>query len=50
MGAYGQRLYVFPDDDVVVVLFGSHPEPIAALIDPPHRRAFVALIAALGTS
>ena len=49
MGAYGQRLYVFPDDDVVVVLFGSHPQPIAALIDPPHRRAFVALIAALGT-
>ena len=47
MGAFGQRLYVFPDADMVVVMFGSHPEPIAALIDPQHRRAFSALIAAL---
>lgn len=48
MGAYGQRLYVFPDDDMVVVIFGSHPQPIAALIDPSHQRAFKALIKALG--
>ncbi|MBP6105042.1 MAG: serine hydrolase [Steroidobacteraceae bacterium] len=48
MGAYGQRLYVFPDDEMVVVMFGSHPQPIAALIDPSHQRAFVALIDALG--
>lgn len=47
MGAYGQRLYVFPDDDLVVVMFGSHPQPIAALIDPTHQRAFAALIDAL---
>jgi CubicO group peptidase (beta-lactamase class C family) len=25
MGAYGQRLYVFPDAQMVVVMFGSHP-------------------------
>ena len=48
MGAYGQRLYVFPDADMVVVMFGSHPQPIAAMIDPSHQRAFVALIDALG--
>ncbi len=48
MGAFGQRLYVFPDADMVVVMFGSHPEPIAALIDPQQRRAFAALIDALG--
>ena len=48
MGAFGQRLYVFPDADMVVVIFGSHPEPIAALIDPSHQRAFEALIKALG--
>jgi CubicO group peptidase (beta-lactamase class C family) len=47
MGAYGQRLFVFPDDDVVVVMFGSHPKPIASLIDPSHQRAFKALIAQL---
>jgi len=35
---------VFPDADLVVALFGSHPLPIAALIDPLHLRAFDALI------
>ena len=35
MGAYGQRLYVFPDDELVVVLLSSHPQPIAALVDGP---------------
>lgn len=44
MGAFGQRLYVFPDAELVVVLFGSHPKPVAALVDPHHRRAFTALI------
>lgn len=47
MGAFGQRLYVFPDSDVVIVVFGSHPEPIAALIDTQHQRAFAALIKTL---
>jgi CubicO group peptidase (beta-lactamase class C family) len=44
MGAFGQRLYVFPDHELVVVLFGSHPQPVAALVDIPHQRAFAALI------
>lgn len=44
IGANGQRLYVFPDAELVVALFGSQPEPIAELIDPLHRRAFDALI------
>ncbi len=44
IGAFGQRLYVFPDADLVVALFGSQPQPIAALIDPQHLRAFDALI------
>jgi CubicO group peptidase (beta-lactamase class C family) len=48
MGAYGQRLYVFPDHEMVVVMFGSHPQPIAAMIDPAHRSAFTALITMLG--
>ena len=43
-GAYGQRLYVFPDNDLVVVMLGSHPQPVAALMDIPHHRAFAALI------
>lgn len=47
MGAYGQRLYVFPDHETVVVMFGSHPRPVASLVDIPHRRAFDALLAKL---
>jgi hypothetical protein len=50
MGAYGQRLYVFPDHEMVVVMFGSHPQPIAAMIDPSHFRAFEALIKLLGST
>jgi CubicO group peptidase (beta-lactamase class C family) len=50
MGAYGQRLYVFPDDELVVVLLSSHPQPIAALVDPSHARAFAALIDLLGST
>jgi CubicO group peptidase (beta-lactamase class C family) len=46
-GAFGQRLYVFPDAEMVVAIFGSHPQPNAALLDPFHRRAFAALIARL---
>ena len=44
MGAFGQRLFVFPEAEMVVVVFGSHPQPIAALVDPSHQRAFTALI------
>jgi CubicO group peptidase (beta-lactamase class C family) len=44
MGAFGQRLFVFPDNEMVVVLFGSHPQPVSSLIDPHHERAFTALI------
>ena len=44
IGACGQRLYVFPDAELVVALFSSQPQPIASLIDPLHRRAFDALI------
>jgi hypothetical protein len=43
MGAYGQRLYVFPDDEMVVVLLSSHPQPIAALVDGPQTRALKVL-------
>jgi hypothetical protein len=32
------------------VLFGSHPQPIAALVDPPHQRAFAALAALLASA
>lgn len=44
MGAYGQRLFVFPDHELVVVMFGSHLRPVAALVDGHHQRAFLALI------
>lgn len=47
MGAYGQRLYVFPDDDLVVVLLSSHPQPIAALVDVPQLVALRRLTEAL---
>ncbi len=47
MGAFGQRLYVFPDHDTVIVMFGSHPQPVASLVDVPRHRAFDALLARL---
>lgn len=47
MGAFGQRLYVFPDAELVVALFSSHPSTVAAQIDPAQHRAFAALIAQL---
>jgi CubicO group peptidase (beta-lactamase class C family) len=43
MGAFGQRLFVLPDDNMVVVLFGSHPKPVASLIDGPQLRAIQVL-------
>ena len=50
MGAFGQRLYVFPDHDTVIVMFGSHPKPVAALVDVPRHRAFGPLLARLQAS
>jgi CubicO group peptidase (beta-lactamase class C family) len=47
MGAFGQRLFVLPDDDMVVVLLSSHPKPIASLIDVPQFRALQVLTAKL---
>jgi CubicO group peptidase (beta-lactamase class C family) len=44
MGAFGQRLFVLPDDDMVVVVLGSHPQPVASLIDIPQQRAIKALV------
>lgn len=49
MGAYGQRLFVFPDDELVVVLLSSHPQPVAALIDRPQLEALRRLTAYLRT-
>lgn len=49
MGAYGQRIFVLPEADMVVVLLSSHPQPVAALIDPSHQRALAALAAFLPT-
>ena len=42
-GAFGQRLFVLPDDDMVVVLFSSHPSPLSSVIDPVHFSALDAL-------
>lgn len=42
-GAFGQRLMVAPEDELVLVLFSSHPSPLAAAIDPLHFRALEAL-------
>lgn len=47
MGAYGQRLYVFPDDELVVVLLSSHPQPIALLVDKPQLTALKRLTESL---
>ncbi|RFO94981.1 6-aminohexanoate hydrolase [Rhodoferax lacus] len=47
MGAFGQRLFVLPDDDMVVVLVGSHPQPVASLVDAPQFRAIQMLTAHL---
>lgn len=33
MGAFGQRLFVCPEHNAVLVFFGSHPQPVAARID-----------------
>jgi len=42
-GAFGQRLVVLPDDDLVLVLFGSHPNPMAGVVDPLMQSAFSVL-------
>ncbi|MBL0150794.1 MAG: serine hydrolase [Ideonella sp.] len=47
MGAFGQRIVVLPEAEIVVVLLGSHPQPVSALIDPSQVRAFAALDALL---
>jgi CubicO group peptidase (beta-lactamase class C family) len=44
MGAYGQRLYVYPDDETVIVTLASHPLPVAARIDDVQRQGFEALL------
>lgn len=49
MGAYGQRVFVLPEHELVVVLLSSHPQPIAALIDPALQRALAALATLLAT-
>lgn len=49
-GAFGQMLYVYPDDDVVVVKLSSHPNPVSATTDPIHQRAMAALLAHLRAS
>ncbi|MBU6258019.1 MAG: serine hydrolase [Burkholderiales bacterium] len=46
-GAFGQMLYVFPDHELVIVKYGSHPNPVTAVVDPIHQRAFAVLIAEL---
>jgi hypothetical protein len=46
-GAFGQRLVVLPDDDLVIVVFGSHPDPMAGVADPLMQSAFSVLAAHL---
>ncbi|MBL0123047.1 MAG: serine hydrolase [Betaproteobacteria bacterium] len=43
-GAFGQLLYVFPEHDLVIAKFGSHPNPLSSVTDPVHFQAFAALI------
>ena len=42
-----QRLYVYPDHGAVIVLFASHPLPVAVQVEEPHRRGIAALLARL---
>jgi hypothetical protein len=42
-------LYVFPEAETVVVKLSSHPNPISAVTDRVHQRAFAALINHLQT-
>lgn len=49
LGAFGQMLYVFPEAETVVVKLSSHPNPISAVTDRVHQRAFAALINHLQT-
>jgi CubicO group peptidase (beta-lactamase class C family) len=49
LGAFGQMLYVFPEHDVVIVKLSSHPNPLSAVTDPLHQRAFAAALALLAS-
>lgn len=45
IGAFNQRLMVFPDDGLVVVLFSSHPRPTAAPeLELPLHNAVLAMV------
>jgi hypothetical protein len=44
IGAFGQSLYIYPEHDLVLVKFGSHPSPLASEVDPIHHHAHAALI------
>lgn len=44
LGAFGQMLYVFPDAELVIAKFSSHPQASNSLTDPIHQRAFATLI------
>ena len=43
-GAYGQRVVVYPEQDLVIVHLGSHPSPSASETDALHLEAARALI------
>lgn len=43
-GAYGQRVVVYPEHDLVIVHLGSHPSPSASETDTLHLEAARALI------
>jgi CubicO group peptidase (beta-lactamase class C family) len=46
-GAFGQRLVVYPDHDLVIVHLGSHPSPSSSATDALHLEAARAVINAL---
>ena len=46
-GAFGQRLAVYPEHDLVIVHLGSHPSPSSSETDALHLEAARALIAKL---
>lgn len=46
-GAFGQRLAVYPEHDLVIIHLGSHPSPSASETDSLHLEAARAIIARL---
>jgi CubicO group peptidase (beta-lactamase class C family) len=46
-GVFGQRLWIDPENAIVIVKLGSHPLASNSLTDPEHRIAFDAIRAAL---